>query len=87
MRGCSRFGAKMAGRRCEHDAARRAVVRQQRNGDPLAKPNYQYQKRQKELEKKKKQEEKRKKKLDSKPDDPPEAGAEGETAEGETPAT
>jgi hypothetical protein len=30
----------------------------------LAKPNYQYQKRQKELEKKKKQEEKRKRKLE-----------------------
>jgi len=36
------------------------------NGAPLAKPNYQYQKRQKELEKKKKQEEKRKRKADSK---------------------
>ena len=41
---------------------------------PLAKPNYQYQKRQKELEKKKKQEEKRKRKADSKGE--PEAGAE-----------
>jgi len=51
----------------------------------LAKPNYQYQKRQKELEKKKKQEEKRKKKLDNKPDSPEGEAAEGAPSEGETP--
>lgn len=39
-------------------------------GDPLAKPNYQFQKRQKELEKKKKQEEKRKRKLEKTEGDP-----------------
>ena len=33
-------------------------------GDALAKPNFQFQKRQKELEKKKKQEEKRQRKLE-----------------------
>jgi hypothetical protein len=33
-------------------------------GDALAKPNFQYQKRQKELEKKRKQEEKRQRKLE-----------------------
>jgi len=54
------------------------------NGDPLAKPNYQYQKRQKELEKKKKQEEKRKRKLDSKGE--PEPGAEP-SADVEAPVT
>ena len=36
------------------------------NGAPLAKPNYQYQKRQKELEKKKKKEEKLQRKLEKK---------------------
>ena len=51
----------------------------------MAKPNYQYQKRQKELEKKKKQEEKRKKKLDSKPDAPEDDGAEAAPSEGEAP--
>lgn len=49
---------------------------------PLAKPNYQYQKRQKELEKKKKQEEKRKRKLEGKaesePGENPEAPVAGE---------
>lgn len=36
----------------------------------LAKPNYQFEKRQRDLEKKKKQEEKRLKKLEKKSDDP-----------------
>jgi len=53
----------------------------------LAKPNYQYQKRQKELEKKKKQEEKRKKKLDNKPDSPEGEGGEDTHPEGESPTT
>jgi hypothetical protein len=53
----------------------------------LAKPNYQYQKRQKELEKKKKQEEKRKKKLDSKPDSPEGEGTEAGPPEADTPTT
>ena len=47
----------------------------------LAKPNFQYEKRQKELAKKKKQEEKRLKKLAAKAGDAPEA------AEGQPPAT
>src|SRR2546423_1867903 len=55
------------------------------NGAPLAKPNYQYQKRQKELEKKKKQEEKRKRKLDSKAETEPDAVAETPVAGDETP--
>jgi hypothetical protein len=55
------------------------------NGAPLAKPNYQYQKRQKELEKKKKQEEKRKRKLDSKAESEPDANAETPAAGEETP--
>ena len=63
------------------------------NGAPLAKPNYQYQKRQKELEKKKKQEEKRKRKLDAKgesepgadPGADPGAVPEAPVAGGETP--
>lgn len=52
----------------------------------LAKPNYQYQKRQKELEKKKKQEEKRKRKLEKTESD---AAADGTTPplESETPPT
>jgi hypothetical protein len=55
------------------------------NGAPLAKPNYQYQKRQKELEKKKKQEEKRKRKLDSKAESEPDANPEAPVAGEETP--
>ena len=47
----------------------------------MAKPNFQYEKRQKELAKKKKQEEKRLKKLAAKAGDAPEA------AEGQPPAT
>lgn len=50
-------------------------------GDALAKPNFQYQKRQKELEKKRKQEEKRQRKLErnqaapaADPQTPPVAG-------------
>jgi hypothetical protein len=54
-------------------------VNTQENGAPLAKPNYQYQKRQKELEKKKKQEEKRKRKLESKEGEPGEPGADPST--------
>jgi hypothetical protein len=59
---------------------------------PLAKPNYQYQKRQKELEKKKKQEEKRKRKLESKAEGEPagenvEPGAEPLSIGEEKPAT
>ena len=49
----------------------------------LAKPNYQYQKRQKELEKKKKQEEKRKRKLER---TEPGAGGAIPPADGEPPA-
>jgi len=51
----------------------------------LAKPNYQYQKRQKELEKKKKQEEKRKRKLEKAEPDGATAPAEPPTESG-TPA-
>ncbi|HKW55471.1 MAG TPA: hypothetical protein VJO12_17405 [Stellaceae bacterium] len=49
----------------------------------MAKPNYQYQKRQKELEKKKKQEEKRKRKLER---TEPGAGGAIPPADGEPPA-
>jgi hypothetical protein len=53
---------------------------QLKKGDALAKPNFQFQKRQKELEKKKKQEEKRLRKLErhapppADPQNPPPAG-------------
>jgi hypothetical protein len=40
------------------------IERDSREGDKLAKPNYQYEKRQKDLAKKKKQEEKRLRKLE-----------------------
>ena len=49
----------------------------------MAKPNFQYEKRQKELAKKKKQEEKRLKKLAAKATGEPEA-AEGQPPEAET---
>jgi hypothetical protein len=52
----------------------------------LAKPNYQYQKRQKELEKKKKQEEKRKRKLEKNESDVATDPA-APPVEGETPST
>jgi len=41
-----------------------------REVNPLAKPNFQFQKRQKELEKKRKQEEKRQRKLEKTPERP-----------------
>jgi len=41
-----------------------------REVNPLAKPNFQFQKRQKELEKKRKQEEKRQRKLEKTPEQP-----------------
>ena len=44
-------------------------------GGLLAKPNYQFEKRQRDLAKKSKQEEKRRQKLAGKPDESPEAGA------------
>jgi len=50
----------------------------------LAKPNFQYEKRQKELAKKKKQEEKRLKKLAAKAGTGPEAGSEQPQEPGET---
>jgi len=60
-----------------------------RGGDQLAKPNFEYQKRQKELEKKKKKEEKLQRKLEKKnaPGDasPPEAPAEPAPAAREIP--
>ena len=60
-----------------------------RGGDQLAKPNFEYQKRQKELEKKKKKEEKMQRKLEKKnaPGDasPPEAPAEPAPAAREIP--
>jgi hypothetical protein len=71
----------------QYDAVHTAAAQPSTEDDPLAKPNYQYQKRQKELEKKKKQEEKRKKKLDNKPDGAPEDGTDAVTPESEAPAT
>lgn len=50
----------------------------------MAKPNFQYEKRQKELAKKKKQEEKRLKKLAAKAAAEPEAGGEQPQVPGET---
>ena len=50
----------------------------------MAKPNYQYEKRQKDLAKKKKQEEKRLRKL-SKTDAPPEESADPAPGDGGTP--
>jgi hypothetical protein len=46
-------------RSCPSDRPGRRSSTQPKKGDALAKPNFQFQKRQKELEKKKKQEEKR----------------------------
>jgi hypothetical protein len=52
-------------------------------GDPLAQPNFQFEKRQKELAKKKKQEEKKQRKLEersAKPQDNPESPSDEGTA-------
>jgi len=50
--------------RAPDGAARSCVTTTTSRGDALAKPNFQYQKRQRELEKKRKQEEKRLRKLE-----------------------
>ena len=55
-----------------------------RRSDPLAKPNFEYQKRQKELEKKKKKEEKLQRKLETK--NAPGEGAAPEAADAPAPA-
>lgn len=47
----------------------------------MAKPNYQFEKRQRDLAKKSKQEEKRRQKLAGKSDESPEAGAEPSPSE------
>ncbi|OGA53826.1 MAG: hypothetical protein A3G25_15105 [Betaproteobacteria bacterium RIFCSPLOWO2_12_FULL_63_13] len=56
---CTRYNREMV----DNAGTERLTTYSQRGGDQLAKPNYQFEKRQRDLAKKKKQEEKRLRKL------------------------